>query len=70
MVTKAHKKSEEIEQEEVLTEEQEPDVEQDSDEIIDSLFTKPEPVIHQETGVNNEHIVDPDEFALYKKYLD
>ena len=70
MVTKAHKKSEEIEQEEVLTEEQEPDVEQDSDEIIDSLFTKPEPVIHQETGVNNEHIVVPDEFALYKKYLD
>jgi len=42
------------------------------DGIIDSLFTKPEqiPAEEQETANNSsEHIVDPDEYALYKKYL-
>ena len=42
-----------------------------SDGIIDSLFSAQEDVnineAYQET--KSEHMVDPDDFALYKKYL-
>lgn len=40
------------------------------DEIIDSLFT-PQEIAQQatENSIKSEHMVDPDEYALYKKYL-
>lgn len=43
--------------------------EQNSDGIIDTLFSEHK---EEETGAktaSSEHMVDPDEFALYKKYL-
>lgn len=47
--------------------------EENADGIIDSLFTKPEAELddEHENEKNNasEHIVDPDDYALYKKYL-
>jgi len=48
--------------------------EESSDGIIDKLFTPhkqetQEKNITKETSQNEEHIVDPDEYALYKKYL-
>lgn len=44
--------------------------EENSDGIIDKLFTVSEPSVEEEPEeVKNEHKVDPDNFALYKKYL-
>lgn len=44
-----------------------------SDGIIDSLFTQKEIIgveeVVVETNPVDEHVVDPDDFALYKKYL-
>ena len=55
---------------EVINEESD---EQNSDNIIDSLFAKSDDgladVQEQDTNTASEHIVDPDEYALYKKYL-
>ncbi|MCQ2744597.1 MAG: flagellar biosynthetic protein FliO [bacterium] len=55
------------EEESVNLQEENPDV------IIDSLFTKPEEISEKESeheeNATNEHIVDPDDFALYKKYI-
>ena len=44
--------------------------EENPDGIIDDLFktTTEQPVVEEET-VENDHKVNPDEFALYKKYL-
>ena len=55
-----------VEKEEVVTEDL------TSDGIIDSLFTQNEISTVEEPVENNlveEHVVDPDDFALYKKYL-
>ena len=46
----------------------------DSEEIIDSLFTQQNELMEdiseeKEVEMVNTHIVDPDEYALYKKYL-
>ncbi len=44
--------------------------EENSDGIIDKLFhTSPNAEEKKTQEVDNEHKVDPDEFALYKKYL-
>ena len=46
------------------------DEEENSDGIIDKLFhTATEEARHTVEESENEHKVDPDEFALYKKYL-
>lgn len=71
MVTKAHKKleedadtvSEEVFEEEHIDEEK-------PEDVIDSLFTQQNAIQDEpEEKVANEHMVDPDDFALYKKYL-
>lgn len=61
---------EKVEQNTVSEEVKEVKTEEDSDTIIDSLFIQEEPVV-EEVVVNipSEHVVDPDDFALYKKYL-
>lgn len=82
MVTKTHKPLEEVEkpadaekQEEVPVQEEkaEPVIEEVSSEgIIDSLFAEQKESIEEEEDAGktaSEHIVDPDDFALYKKYL-
>lgn len=77
LATKIHKdflKNEEsvVEDSNVATE---TDVHQEetAEGIIDSLFTKPEAEEnaeeHEESATLSEHTVDPDEYALYKKYL-
>ena len=44
--------------------------EENSDGIIDKLFhTSPSAETKKAEEIDNEHKVDPDEFALYKKYL-
>ena len=53
--------------------------EETPDGIIDKLFTQDEPKteqtadiqkeVHEKNAARDEHIVDPDEYALYKKYL-
>ena len=46
--------------------------EDNSEVIIDSLFKQTEEIIPESTEEDkkvSEHIVDPDDFALYKKYL-
>lgn len=73
MVTKSHKKLEEEMQnepdetsftEEVNMEEERPE------DVIDSLFTQQNSVPEEpEDKTSNEHMVNPDDFALYKKYL-
>lgn len=79
--TKTHQAIQEIENEVkdsnvVLKDEQKNlnPVEQNvSDEIIDSLFTQQNELIdgisEKEEEAINTHTVDPDEYALYKKYL-
>lgn len=74
MKTKAHKNFEKVFTEE--TEEKEPVVEETSsienenpDIIIDSLFSPQNNIETEETKEKSEHSVDPDEYALYKKYL-
>ena len=71
VVTKIHKKTEEkaqVEEKEKEEEETSPVVlEETSEKIIDSLFENGN--VNEETCHKNEHKVDPDEYALYKKYL-
>lgn len=47
--------------------------EENSEGIIDSLFTQPQPELVSDaespSADSSEHIVDPDDYALYKKYL-
>jgi len=79
MVTKAHKDTEEerLTQEKPADTAQEEVPEQDKvqeenpDGIIDSLFTVPDtpPAEEPEVSAASGHKVDPDDFALYKKYL-
>ncbi len=79
LVTKSHSKIEEIgEKEEASASSdgfeisgiEEVYEEENSDGIIDKLFTVSEPNVEEEPEeVKNEHKVDPDNFALYKKYL-
>ena len=74
LMTKAHKGIKEIIEEEHIEEaaEEVPEVTENDnpDGIIDSLFTqKTEEPIVEEPKKSNEHMVDPEEFALYKKYL-
>lgn len=69
--TQTHKNIEEIAQdqdEEITSSETNPIENENSDVIIDSLFSTQNHA--EEEPVNkNEHSVDPDEYALYKKYL-
>ncbi len=72
--TKTHKNMEEIEQEEKNEEESisfesNPIESENPDVIIDSLFSSAQNNDNQETVERNEHSVDPEEYALYKKYL-
>ena len=77
LVTKTHKPINEVEEvsknkEESLEKSSEDPVldEENSEIIIDSLFTQQsEPIQDIEEKKQSEHIVDPDDFALYKKYL-
>ena len=78
LATKIHKEFGKIENDTAVQTQEEPVAQEQSevenaDGIIDSLFTKPEAELdyEQESDSNNtsEHIVDPDEYALYKKYL-
>jgi len=83
LVTKAHKSIEDVEKDTTTVTEsasKETSVietetslaNENSDVIIDSLFSQPEPQIVSEPEIEptkSEHVVDPDEFVLYKKYL-
>ncbi|GEM_PF-1707511 len=80
IMTKAHKAFDEIIEEKnegnVKTEAnaenpQNTDNQENPDGLIDSLFTQPveEPIKPQEEETKTKHIVDPEEFSLYKKYL-
>lgn len=85
LVTKAHKGIKDVEKEEAdiktedktsmmhnVTEKEVVTEDFTSDGIIDSLFTQNEMTNAEESVENNpveEHVVDPDDFALYKKYL-
>ena len=85
LVTKAHKSIEDLEKEPNVSDKNTQDKQIESDEnieqnlanensdvIIDSLFSQPETPSVQEVQpepTKSEHIVDPDEFVLYKKYL-
>lgn len=76
MKTKTHKKIEEFGKEEKEKEEEEsisfetnPIEEENPDNIIDSLFSDQNQTEKDEPVEKNEHSVDPDEYALYKKYL-
>ena len=79
MTTKTHKPIDEVEKEEPhisigpeekIIEQTDNDSE-NPDIIIDSLFAQQEDNTQQieEPEQKSEHIVDPDDFALYKKYL-
>lgn len=68
LVTKAHKAAEEIVEPANEVPEESFTIEEENPEgIIDSLFSQPQPAVEESTS--SEHIVDPDEYALYKKYL-
>lgn len=71
LATKIHKEfvKEKIEEDPEENNKQEESVE-NSDGIIDSLFTKPDTEDEEQSdNIVSEHVVDPDEYALYKKYL-
>ena len=76
LATKIHKEFEKLKDEtsEVSVEETAETTEENPEThegIIDSLFTDSEPAVepeHEEKAAS-EHVVDPDEYALYKKYL-
>lgn len=75
MTTTAHKQivdteEENITSEQIQIENENVNKQENSDGIIDSLFTQ-QSDSHQEYEENqkSEHTVDPDDFALYKKYL-
>ena len=78
LATKAHKCLKDIEvvdeaskkktEENVILEQTAPEKEIENPEvIIDSLFNQQ--AEHVEDNTASEHVVDPDDFALYKKYL-
>lgn len=72
--TKTHKNIENIEKEEKIEEESisfdsNPIENENPDIIIDSLFSSQNEVDNNIESEKNEHSVDPDEYALYKKYL-
>ena len=80
LVTKAHRGLKDIETiaqeenaEDIIKETNEQISNQESDEIIETLFTQQNiekiatPI--EEDSTVSSHIVDPDDFALYKKYL-
>lgn len=76
MSTKTHKPIDKVENEVLQEESQDSSVqtiveEENSDGIIDSLFSQQsEQISETDTSeTKSEHIVDPDDFALYKKYL-
>lgn len=76
IVTKAHPAKEDIEQEAEDVEDDKFEItdiyeEENSDGIIDKLFQTAQSENPSEEPVQpeNEHKVDPDDFALYKKYL-
>ena len=82
MVTKAHKSMDELEKEPSIEEETTSDntqyqeeaslVDENPEVIIDSLFAQPETQASSEPETEStisKHVVDPDEFVLYKKYL-
>lgn len=75
MTTKTHKHIEQMEQENSATEELRADEtisyeSENPDGIIDSLFTQSgESESEFKTEEKSEHIVDPEDFSLYKKYL-
>ena len=78
LVTKTHKPITNIEfeasEKEVVKDNSETEniVSENSEGIIDSLFSSPNTETQANDNVTNtgsEHIVDPDDFALYKKYL-
>ena len=75
LVTKTHEPISKVEQEKEQVNNKEEissvNIEENPDNIIDSLFTKQEDIIPEveEENTKSEHIVDPDDFALYKKYL-
>lgn len=75
LATKIHKEMEKNQDGETTVEEdilaEEPQSE-NPDVIIDSLFTKQTEGLHEEqeeTNTASEHIVDPDDYALYRKYM-
>jgi flagellar biogenesis protein FliO len=72
LVTKAHKENSDINSEETQ-ESQNLEVnqaeEKDPEEIIDSLFQAQDFQTSQNNSEKSQHSVDPDEYALYKKYL-
>lgn len=74
IMTLSHKKSEsekqESDEESIFEENYMTKPEKEPSEIIDSLFNNEEGLDEEEDlSVANEHIVDPDDYALYKKYL-
>lgn len=80
LATKIHKdlvKNNELQSEdesnEISSEAEGEDDDDNPDGIIDSLFTKPEQISAEGTETEDnsasEHMVDPDDYALYKKYL-
>jgi len=74
LVTKTHKPMSEVVEQEVSESisTQNEDLKNDSSEvIIDSLFSQQEEQTQsiEENNTNTEHMVDPEDFSLYKKYL-
>ena len=71
LMTKAHRGiSDIIDDGTVNSNEEIPTEEEHSEGIIDSLFEqKNEEPAAEEPSQSSEHMVDPEEFALYKKYL-
>ncbi len=75
LATKTHKPMNEVEENEIQSEMKDTDIkepveiDENSEVIIDSLFTQESAVEEENEMPKSEHIVDPDDFALYKKYL-
>lgn len=72
LVTKTHKGIENVEKEDTEDSASENNPEnENSDVIIDSLFSQKEEHLADtiEEPIKSEHVVDPDDFVLYKKYL-
>lgn len=75
LMTKTHKAIDEIEKDEtsqnsddsITQSEKQEDINPEG--IIDSLFTQNEDILPEIEQTKSEHSVDPDDFALYKKYL-
>lgn len=77
LATKTHKPITEVESEISSQENQDEDIteqiitEENPEGIIDSLFAQQNEPIEklEDEQTKSEHVVDPDDFALYKKYL-